>query len=768
MSVHESTSGPGSTSGGGRATERTMGLTGAVAVGTGAIVGGGIFVLSGSMVAQAGPSALAALGLNGVLALLTAMSFAELSTAFPENGGEYAFARRILSVRSAFATGWLIWFAYAVAAALYALGFAAYLLLAIDTLFGTSMQSVPVATKGMGLSVAALVTGALARWGPRGGVVANVGKILVFGVVIVGGLAALSTRPTDAVASLVPFAPGGGMGILAAMGLSFIILQGFGNIVAVAGSIRNPSRTVPRALFISLAIAMCLYGPMVFLTVTVGVPEGVQPQALALSDVEGFFARAVRTWMGDVGWWFVVVAALLAMLSALQANLLAAAGVGQAMAADRTLPRAMAEVHARWRTPSVALGVGLVLASFVLLLLPDPSAAGAAASLIFLLCFSLVHGLAWLARRRLPREAEGFRSPMYPLVPWVGGVACAGVALFQMVLVPDAGWMTAAWLVLGAFLYFGFLGDRAEAMDAAFASFDPSVHRSRGRTTTVLVPIAAPSSAASLAALGGLLAPKEAGRVSLLHVVESRVGTTDDVREALARSHDALDRAIAEVHGAGRDVSLALTVAPDAFPVIRRVAGEQGAQCVLLGLPRSATALASARVNALLSDLACDVALLCAGQGVEPNGWRSVLVPIGGSTDHDALRARVLGALVRQGARDFHFVRILDETASDASVRIAAARLQRLFEDEVRGQGSCRVIRSANPARTIAESANGCDVVLLGATRVRRGAWVLSDLLLEVVERAPCAVLVLSRRGSPEGRVRRERRGSDEYQKSDS
>src|SRR5262245_59291755 len=100
---------------------RSLGLIGASLGGVGAIVGGGILVLAGVAFRATGPSAVLAFLLNGVIALLTALSFAEMSTAFPESGGPYLFAKRVLSVRAAFGVGWILWFAYIVAGVLYAL-----------------------------------------------------------------------------------------------------------------------------------------------------------------------------------------------------------------------------------------------------------------------------------------------------------------------------------------------------------------------------------------------------------------------------------------------------------------------------------------------------------------------------------------------------------------------------------------------------------------------------------------------------------------------
>src|SRR5688572_13896750 len=110
---------------------RTIGLFAATLVGIGGILGGGILVLAGTAFASAGPSFVLAFALNGAVALVTAMSMAEISTAFPESGGAYTFAKKVLSVRAAFVVGWVLWFAYIVAGVLYALSFAAYCSIAL-------------------------------------------------------------------------------------------------------------------------------------------------------------------------------------------------------------------------------------------------------------------------------------------------------------------------------------------------------------------------------------------------------------------------------------------------------------------------------------------------------------------------------------------------------------------------------------------------------------------------------------------------------------
>jgi len=129
---------------------------------------------------------------------------------------------------------------------------------------------------------------------------------------------------------------GGVSGIAMAMGVTFISLQGFEMVSAIAGEIKDPQRTIPRAIFLSLAISFAVYMPLFFLVATAGV-DGGHVMALAEASPETVVAAAAGEWLGAVGYWVIVVAITLATLSALQANLLTASRISFAMAHDHTL-----------------------------------------------------------------------------------------------------------------------------------------------------------------------------------------------------------------------------------------------------------------------------------------------------------------------------------------------------------------------------------------------------------------------------------------------
>lgn len=437
---------------------RTMGLLGATGVGVGAIVGGGILALAGVAFASAGPGAILAFGLNGFIAFLTALSFAEMSSAFPESGGTYTFAKKVLSVRTAFGVGWVVWFASIGASILYAMGFASFGILMLEHLCEAVLGPAPAWLTGrrtltfLAVGATTFYTFTLVQKSRGGGQWATAGKVLVFAVLIVGGFWVLLGRPSSTWwFAFKPFFPKGARGLFQAMGYTFIALQGFDLIAAVAGEVRNPGRAIPRAMFLSLAGALAIYLPFLFIISTVGVGPGQSIMAESVKQPETIVALCVQNYLGPLGYWLVLCAAVLSMLSALHANLFAASRIAFAMGRDRTFPDLFANVHEHRGTPVSAVFVSGLSVVTILLVIPDIASAGAVSSLIFLLSFALAHLTNILTRTRGGAKLAPFQVPLFPLVPIAGTLCCLSLALFQGITVPSAGLIAAAWLGLGAF-----------------------------------------------------------------------------------------------------------------------------------------------------------------------------------------------------------------------------------------------------------------------------------------------------------------------------
>lgn len=733
--------------------DRTLGLLGTTSLGVGAIVGGGILALAGVAFTAAGPSVILAFALNGVIALLAISSFSEMSTAFPESGGTYTFAKKVLTIRTAFAVGWIVWFASIVAAVLYALGFAAYAVL----LLGEILRSAGASTtwlEGRGtatllaLAPVVLYSVSLIRKGTGGGQWETAGKVVVFAVLIGGGVWALSQRSSVEIESnLSPFFAGGASGLFQAMGFSFVALQGYDLVAAVAGEVREPARVLPRAMVLSLAVAMGIYLPLLFVVSTVGVHPGQSIQEMSVRDPETVIAAAAFNFLGPAGFWLVVIAAILSMLSALHANLFAASRVALTMARDRTLPHFLARINPRLGTPIPAIWLTALFVIIVVLTIPNVAAAGAAASLIFLISFALVHVTAILARRRRPSPAGSFSAPLFPIIPAAGAAACTALAVFQGFTVPSAGLIATLWLALGGALYLFLFARRAQIVDAAAEGIDPQLVQMRGKSPLVLVPIANPGNAAAMVGIANALAPPGIGRVLLLSVVPPPdVWLPGQSPPQLLDAESVIRESLVASFAAGLSPEALITVAPLPWSEIGRVSREHRCEGILLGLSQITEENVGTDLENLINSVDCDVALLRSQPGWDLSQVSRVLVPVGGHGTHDVQRARFLGSLRRNQDPQIFFLRVLPERASEAEVRRAENELVRIAHDKAPGS-TYEVGLNDSVTDEIKRHASVSDLAILGLQRISRRRKAFGELSVQIARDTSCATVMLSQSG---------------------
>jgi amino acid transporter len=673
---------------------------------------------------------------------------------FPESGGAYTFAKKVLAVRAAFAVGWVLWFAYIVAGVLYAMGFAEYAAAVIAEIGVALHGSAPPWATGRSVVIALALTAtaayaiSLIRKASGGGQWETVGKVVLFAVLIAVGLWALARAEPGTVArGMTPFFAAGFGGLFSTMGLAFIALQGFELIAAIGGDVKRPTWTIPRAMLLSLGVAMLIYLPLLLLVPSVGVRPGTTITEMSAHSPATLTADAARQFAGTAGYWMVMGAAILSTLSALAASLLAASRVALTMARDRTLPRVLALDHATRKTPIMAIYASALAIVVILLIVPNIAAAGAAASLIFLVCFTLVHWIGLLARRR-SRTSPPFRTPWFPAVPIVGGVACAALALYQAVAVPSAGAIAAVWLGLGVTLYVALFAGRARAVDAFAEAHNPEIAMLRGRSPVVLLPIANPANAAGLVALANVITPPVVGRVVLLSVMRRpeaaalEGGATPPV---LINAEAVVRAALVTSLASGHAPETLLTVADEPWSEIARVARAQHCECLLLGLSSLEDPRGVARLDTLLNEVDCDVMVLRA-----PSGWSlasvgRIVAAVGGRGGHDDVRARLLGSLDRSSHRELVFVQVVAASTPMAERRQLERQLHAFAQEETHGQPRAEVVAHDDVVEALTGFVGPSDLFILGLQQ-RRGQRLFGEVAVRVARGTEAAILMISRR----------------------
>jgi basic amino acid/polyamine antiporter, APA family len=310
---------------------RRLGTADAVVVGLGSMIGAGVFAVFGPAAQSAGAGLLVGLGVAAVVAYCNAVASAQLAAQYPTSGGTYVYGREQLGDWWGFLAGWGFVVGKTASCAAMALTFAAY-----------------VAPVGWTRPVAVLAVVALAAVNYRG--VTRTAAVMRMTVAFV--LVALAVTVTASLAGGAgdlgrlqePNGPGGWYGILQAAGLLFFAFAGYARIATLGEEVRDPQRTIPRAILIALGVAVVVYAVVGVTVLTVLGPSAVAATVTPLTA-----AVSAGDWSWATPW--VQAGAAVAALGALLALL---AGVGRttlAMARHHDLPGWLAVVHPRFRVP---------------------------------------------------------------------------------------------------------------------------------------------------------------------------------------------------------------------------------------------------------------------------------------------------------------------------------------------------------------------------------------------------------------------------------
>ncbi|MGY3203426.1 APC family permease [Streptomyces sp. TE5632] len=354
---------------------RTLGVGDAVVIGLGSMVGAGIFAALAPAAQAAGSGLLLGLALAAVVAYCNATSSARLAALYPASGGTYVYGRERLGEFWGCLAGWAFVVGKTASCAAMALTAGAYI-------WPGQAHAVAVAAV---VALTAVNYGGVQKsaWLTRV-IVTVVLAVLAFVVVV-----SLTSGQADA-GRLTVGASGGVGGVLQAAGLLFFAFAGYARIATLGEEVRDPARTIPRAIPLALGIALVVYAAVAIAVLSVLGAEG-------LGDAGAPLADAVRA-AGFVELTPVVrVGAAAAALGSLLALILGVSRTTLAMARDRHLPGALAAVHPRFRVPHRAeLAVGVVVA--VLAATVDVRGAIGFSSFGVLAYYAVANASAWTLR----------------------------------------------------------------------------------------------------------------------------------------------------------------------------------------------------------------------------------------------------------------------------------------------------------------------------------------------------------------------------------
>lgn len=392
---------------------RRLGVSDAVLVGLGAMLGAGVFAAFGPAAAAAGGWLPLALAVAAVVAYCNAISSARLAAIYPASGGTYVYGRERLGPFWGYLAGWTFVVGKTASCAAMALTFAAYAAPGFER---------PAA-------VAAVLALTALNWhGVQRSVTAT--RIIVAAVVLVLVAVVAVSVPAGSGAHLVPPGPFSAAGVLQGAGLLFFAFAGYARIATLGEEVRDPARTIPRAVMIALGVVLVLYAATALAVLGVLGPDRLAAAPAPLAEA---VRAAGAAWLAPV----VRVGAALAALGALLALILGVSRTAFAMARDRHLPGALDAVHPKHRVPHRAeLAVGLVVA--VLAATTDLRSAIGFSSFGVLLYYAVANASAFtLGRRVVPVIGLLGCLILAAVLPWrsvVAGLAvvAAGVLIYAV------------------------------------------------------------------------------------------------------------------------------------------------------------------------------------------------------------------------------------------------------------------------------------------------------------------------------------------------
>ena len=543
--------------------ERTLSVRAALAIGVGTMVGAGIFVFPGIAAGQAGPGAILSFLFGGIIALLVAVSTAELATAMPASGGGYFFISRTMGPLVGILTGVGQWIGLVFASSFYLYGFGQY---AIDFLgeLGFSLGE-PVILIAIG-SALLLTLINLIGTKSAGDLQNTIVVVLVFILsllFIYGVLNATGIIGEKQMAEA--FLPKGISPVFTTTALIFTSYLGFVQIATVGGEIKQPQKNLPRALIGSVLIVMSLYALAIFVSTSV-LPAGELAELGETAMVE-----VARKLLGNGGALAIMLAGLLATLSSANASVLSSSRAIYALSKDNLLPPVISRVNVRFGTPHIALlMVGIPIAGFIFI--GNIEVLAEVASLLHLIIYGMICVVLIVLRNRQPLwYVPTFRAPLVPYLPAVGALASFGL----IIMMKPISILIGVGIIILAFSWYFLYGKGTKLPDPRPPHIAPEL-----RYPSVLMPVAVPEPDP---VPEGLL--KIFNRLDLMVLGYKQIpeqANPEQSREKFEEeAQEAVDKVVQECKGYGIDVKSNLVFTPSITKTVNRYLDEQNYQTVL-------------------------------------------------------------------------------------------------------------------------------------------------------------------------------------------
>jgi len=449
--------------------KKPLGALDVFCLAAGSMISSGLFVLPGLIFVLAGPAAILAYLLAGLLMIPSLLAQAELATAMPKAGGTYFFIERSLGPFGGTLAGLANWFSISFKSAFALVGMGAFAVLVFEHISPLQMKFVAVGC----CAVFAILNLVSVKAAGR----AQIWLVMVL-LAIVGAYVVLGTTKVD-VHAYDQFMEKGWAALLAATGMVFISFGGLTKVASVSEEVKRPGRNIPLGMIAAFVVVSILYVLVVAVTVGLGVmsADPGSPSLTPISDGAGALFDAPFDRPGVI---ILSIAALFAFITTANAGILSASRAPMAMSRDQLLPRFFARVNGRFQTPHYAILFTFAFMAGVILFL-DLEALVKTASTLMLLLFVFVNvSLIIMRASRIHSYRPEFRCPGYPWMQ-IGAIVVYGFLIAEMGRLPLT--ICGAFLVAGLAWYAAYVRAKVGRRSALIHVVERIVDRKLGTGT---------------------------------------------------------------------------------------------------------------------------------------------------------------------------------------------------------------------------------------------------------------------------------------------
>jgi len=438
--------------------KKVLGPMDLILMGIGAIVGTGIFVLTGTGAVTAGPALTLSFIIAAVACGFAALCYAEFASTVPVAGSIYTYSYATLGEIVAWMIGWDLLLEYGLATSTVAVGWSGYfqsLLKGIGIVLPEALRAAPNAIEGVNtvfnlpaFLIMMVLTFMLSLGVRESARINNIMVLIKTGVVLLFIFVGVSYVKPD---NWHPFMPNGMGGVMSAAALVFFAFIGFDAVTSAAEEVKNPSKDLPIGILGSLGICTVLY------VVVSAIMTGIVP-FMQFKDVDHPVSLALQFAGQDWVAGFVDLAAILGMSTVILVMAYGQTRILYAMSRDGLLPAKLSKVHPKYGTPFFATWMVGIIFGLIAAVVP----LGVLAELVnigTLAAFSLVSLAVIILRKKRPDLHRAFRCPGVPVVPALAIIFCLALMSFLSLTT----WIAfLIWLVIGLAVYFGYARSRSK------------------------------------------------------------------------------------------------------------------------------------------------------------------------------------------------------------------------------------------------------------------------------------------------------------------